>query len=86
MSEEARSCIEEEIPWGDIESSRVDEVTRERKRMKTVHPSTSDRLYSDEESIFLKEIDRRRSQLGRWMTMTEVLQLIKDMGYERRAV
>lgn len=50
------------------------------------HPSTSDRLYTDEEAMFFRAIEAFKVNSGRMFpTLSEILGVLKSMGYSRVA-
>jgi len=50
----------------------------------TGDPVTSERIYSDEEFEFLRAMERFQAETGtRWPTVSQYLDVLKSLGYER---
>lgn len=56
--------------------------TSERRRL--IDPTTCEREYDDEETIFMKAMDRYKRENRRpFPTWSEVLEVLKSLGYQR---
>lgn len=75
-------------PWDDVKASaqatRAAEARRDSGRRRFVDPSTCERDYSAAEMEFLRAMQDYKARSGRMFpTWSEVLEVLKSLGYEK---
>lgn len=76
--------ISADRPFSGVERRESDRRKIERRRM--IDPTTCERDYSDQEVEFMRAMDDYKRRSGRqFPTWSEVLEVIRDLGYRKVA-
>jgi hypothetical protein len=73
-----------EVVATDVEEERRIAPRRKVERRRQIDPTTCERDYTDEEIEFMRAMDDYKRRAGRqFPTWSEVLEVLKGMGYKR---
>ncbi len=82
--EDRRAASERRNQEVSMPEERRDEGRRKVKRRRQIDPTTCERDYSDDEIEFMQALDDYKRRSGRMFpTCSEILEVIRDLGYRR---
>ena len=82
--EDRRAASERRNQEVSMPEERRDEGRRKVKRRRQIDPTTCERDYSDDEIEFMQALDDYKRRSGRMFpTCSEILEVIRDLGYCR---